>query len=54
MVGRDSSVGIATEYGLNGRVMEPRGGRDSPHLSLPALVPTKPHVHCAPGLFPVG
>ena len=36
-VGRHSSVGIATGYGLNGPGIEPQWGRDFPHLSRPAL-----------------
>jgi len=38
-MGRDSSVGIATFYGLDGPVIESRWGRDFPHLSWPALGP---------------
>jgi len=34
-VGRDSSVGIATRYGLDGLGIESRWGRDFPHLSSP-------------------
>jgi len=34
---RDSSVGIATRYELNGPGIESRWGRDFPHLSRPAL-----------------
>jgi hypothetical protein len=33
LVGRDSSVGIATGYGLDGLVIESRWGRDFPHPS---------------------
>ena len=40
-VGRDSSVGIATRYGLDGLGIESRYGRDFPHPSRPALVPTQ-------------
>jgi len=36
-VGRDSSVGIATRYGLVGPGIELRWGRDFPHPSRPAL-----------------
>jgi len=36
-------VGIATGYGLV-RGSNPRGGRDFPHLSKPALGPTQPPV----------
>jgi hypothetical protein len=39
-VGRDSSVGIATRYGLDGPGIESRWGRDFQHLSTPALGPT--------------
>jgi hypothetical protein len=35
--GRDSAVGIATRYGLEGPGIESRWGRDFPHLSRPAL-----------------
>jgi hypothetical protein len=42
MMGRDSSVSIATRYGLDGPVIESRWGRDFPHLSRPALGPTQP------------
>jgi hypothetical protein len=35
-VGRDSSVGMATRYGLCGPGIESRWGRDFPHPSLPA------------------
>jgi len=46
----DSSVGIATRYGLNGPGIESRCGRDFPHLSRPALRPTQPPIQCVPGL----
>jgi hypothetical protein len=36
-VGRDSSVGIATRYGLDGPGIESRWGRGFTHLSRPAL-----------------
>jgi hypothetical protein len=44
IVARDSSVGIATCYGLEGPGMESRWGRDFPHLSKPAFGPTQPPV----------
>jgi hypothetical protein len=50
LVGRDSSVGIATAYGLDGTGIESRWGRDFPHLSRPALRPTQPPVQWVPGL----
>ena len=39
-MGRDSSVGIAARYGLDGPGIESRWGRDFPHRSRPALGPT--------------
>jgi hypothetical protein len=47
-VGRDSSVGIATRYGLDGPGIESWWGRDFPQPSRPALGPT--HLHLVPGL----
>jgi hypothetical protein len=49
-VGRDSSVGIATSYGLDGPGIETRWGRDFLHLSRPALGPTQLRVQWVPGL----
>ena len=37
VVGRDSSVGIATRYGVDGPGIESRRGRDFPHPSRPTL-----------------
>ena len=51
-VGRDSSVGIATRYGLDGPGIEYRRGREFPHLSRPALGPTQPPMQWVPGPFP--
>jgi hypothetical protein len=52
--GRDSSVGIATRYGLDGPGIESRWGRDFLQPSRPALGPTQPPVRLIPGLFPGG
>jgi hypothetical protein len=41
---RDSTVGIATGYGLDGPGIESRWGRDFSHMSRPALGPTLPAV----------
>jgi hypothetical protein len=54
VVGRDSSVGIATRYGLDGSGIESRWGRDFQHLPRPALGPTQPPIQCVPGFFPGG
>ena len=48
--GPDSSVGIATDYGLDGPGIESRWGRDFPHLSRPALGLIQPPVQWVPGL----
>jgi hypothetical protein len=50
-MGRDSSVGIATHYGLDGPGIESRWGRYLTHSSRPALGPTQPPIQWVPGLF---
>jgi len=52
--GQDSSVGIATRYGLKSPGSNPGGGRDFPHPSRPALGPTQPPIQWVPGMFPGG
>ena len=49
-VGRDSSVFIATGYGLDGPGIESRWGRHFLHLSRRTLGPTQPPVQWVPGL----
>ena len=51
---RDSSVGVATRYGLDGPVIESRWGREFPHPSTQALGLPQPPVQWVPGLFPGG
>jgi hypothetical protein len=52
-VGRDSSVGIATRYGLDGTGIESRWRRDFPQPSIPSLGLTQPPIQWVSGLFPV-
>jgi hypothetical protein len=49
-VGHDSSVGVATRYGLDGAGIETRWRRDFPHPSRTALGPTQPPIQWVPGL----
>jgi hypothetical protein len=48
--GPGGSVGIATDYGLDGPGFEIRWGRDFSLTSIPALGPTQPPVQWVPGL----
>jgi len=49
-VGRDSSVGVGTRYGLDGPGIKSRWGRDFPHRSIPAPGPTQPPIKWVQGL----
>ena len=52
-VGRDSSVGIPTRYGLEGAGIGSRWvRRDFPHPSRPELGSTQPPTQWVPGLLP--
>jgi hypothetical protein len=51
--GRDSAVGIATRYGLDGPGIESRCGRSFPHPSRTALGSTQPPIQWYRG-FPGG
>ena len=48
---RDSVVGIATRYWLDGPGIESRWGRDFPHPSRLTLRPTQPPVQWVQGLY---
>ena len=50
-VGRNSVVGIATSYGLNGPGIESRWGRDFPRPPRPALGHTQPPLWWESSLF---
>jgi hypothetical protein len=51
---RDSVVGIATRYGLEGPGIEFRWGRDFSQPSRPTLGPTQPPIRWVTGLFSGG
>ena len=51
---RDSSVGIATRYGLDGPRIESQWGQDFPHPSRSALEPTQPPITWVRSLSPGG
>jgi hypothetical protein len=48
--GPGSSLSLATAYGLDGRGIKSRWGRDVPHLSRLALMSTQPPVKWVSGL----
>jgi hypothetical protein len=54
VVGRGSSVGTATHYGLGVTGIEFRWGRDFPHRSRPALGLTHSPIQWVPALFSGG
>ena len=54
VVGRDSSVGIATRHGLEGSWIESRWGRDFPHSSRLGLGPTERYIQWVADLISGG
>ena len=50
-VGRDSSVSIATRYGLDGWGSNSDRRQDFPHPSIPGIGSTQPPVQWVPGLI---
>ena len=52
--GRDSLVGIATRYGLDGPGFEPWWQQDFFHPSRLTLGPTPPPIQWVPGFCPRG
>ena len=51
-VDNDSSVSLATRFGLDGPGIEFLWGRDFRHPSRPALCPTQPPIQLVLLLFP--
>jgi hypothetical protein len=54
MWARDSSVGVATRYGMDGPGIESQCDRDFPHPFRPAFWPTQSPVQWVPGHFTRG
>ena len=54
IVDRDSTVDMATRYGMEGPGIGFRWGRYFPHPSIPALGTTQPPIKWVPGLFSGG
>jgi len=50
MVVRESAVGVATRYGLDGPGIESQWGRDFTNPSRPVLGPTQLPLQWVPGL----